>query len=47
MKTSVSQAENLLKKKNEEIQMFESALKKQSTEVDALKTRVAELEKVN
>ena len=28
MKTSVSQAENLLKKKDEEIQMFKSALKK-------------------
>ena len=47
MKTSVSQTEDLLRKKNEEIQMSESTLKKQSAKVDALKTKVAELEKVN
>ena len=47
IKTSVSQTESLLKKKNEEIQISESALKKQSIEVDALKAKVAELEKVN
>ena len=47
IKTFVSQTESLLKKKNEEIQISESALKKQSIEVDALKAKVAELEKVN
>ena len=47
MKTSISKTENLLKKKNKEIQMSESALKKQAAEVDALKARVVELEKVN
>ena len=46
MKTSVSQAENTLKKKNEEIQMSKSALKKQDVKMDALKTRISELEKV-
>ena len=46
MKTSVSEAENVLKKKNEETLMSENALKKQTAEVDALKTRIAELEKV-
>ena len=39
MKTSASKARNLLRKKNEEIQMPESAMKKQAAEVDALKAR--------
>ena len=34
------------KKKNEEIQMSESALKKQAAEMDSLKTKIVELEKV-
>ena len=46
MKTSVFEAENVLRKKNEEILMSESALKKQAAEMDALKTRITELEKV-
>ena len=46
-KAFVSKAEGLLRKKNEEIKMVESAPKEQSAEVDALKTRIAELEKVN
>ena len=46
MKASVSQVENVLKKMNEEIQMSKSALKKQAMEMDALKTRIVELEKV-
>ena len=46
MKNSVSKAKNALKKKDEEIFMSESALKKQATEKDALKTKIAELEKV-
>ena len=46
MKTSISESENVVKKKNEEIQMSESALKKQAAEMDTLKTRIAELEKV-
>ena len=47
MKTFVSQIENVLKKKNEKIQMSKSALKKQAAEMDALKTRIVELEKVS
>ena len=43
----VSMVEGLLRKKNEEICTIESALKEQSADVDALKTRIAELEKVN
>ena len=46
-KASVSKAAGLLRKKNEEIKMSESALKKQAAKVDALKAKVAELEKVN
>ena len=47
MKASVSKAEGLLRKKNEEIKMSKSALKKQAVKVDALKAKTAELEKVN
>ena len=47
MKASVSKAKGLLRKKNEEIKVSESAMKKQATEVDALKARIAELEKVS
>ena len=47
MKAAVSKTEGLLRKKNEEIKVSESALKKQATEVDALKARIAELEKVS
>ena len=47
MKASVSKVESLLRKKNEEIQMSKSALKKQVAEVDSLKARVTELKKVN
>ena len=47
MKVSVSKAEGLLRNKNEEIKVSESALKKQAVEVDALKARITELEKVN
>ena len=47
MKASVSKAEGLLRKKNEEIKVSESALKKQAAEVDALKARMAKLEKVS
>ena len=46
MKTFVSEAENALKKKDEEIAMSESALKKQAVGMDILKTIIAELEKV-
>ena len=56
-KTAVSSAENLLRKKNDEIKMAEWALRDQSTEVKALKkkcvdvealqAKVAALEKVN
>ena len=47
MKTIVSKVEGLLRKKNEEIKVSESAQKKQATKVDALKARIAELEKVS
>ena len=47
MKASVSKAEGLLRKKNEEIKVSESVLKKQATKVDALKVRIAELKKVS
>ena len=47
MKASVSKAEGLLRKNNEEIKVSESALKKQAAEVDALKARITELEKVS
>ena len=47
MRTSVSQAENVVKRKNEEIQMSESVLKKQAAEMDALKIKIVELEKVS
>ena len=47
MTATISKAEGLLRKKNEEIKLSESALKKQATEVDALKARIAELEKVS
>ena len=43
----MSKAEGLLRRKNKEIKVSESALKKPATEVDALKARIAELEKVN
>ena len=43
----MSKAAGLLRKKNEEIKMSESAMKKQAVKVDALKAKVAELEKVN
>ena len=46
MKTTISEAENILKKRDEEIAMSESALKKQTVEMDALKTRIVELEMV-
>ena len=46
-KASVSKAEGLLRRKNEEIKVSESALKKQATKVDALKARITELEKLN
>ena len=46
MKNSISEAENALKKKDEEISVSESALKKQAAGMDVLKTRTAELEKV-
>ena len=47
MKIIVSKAEGLLRKKNEKIKVSESALKKQATKVDALKAKIAELEKVS
>ena len=47
MKASVSKIEGLLREKNEEIKVSESTLKKQATKVDALKARIAELEKVS
>ena len=47
MKASVSKAEGLLRKKNEEIKVLKSALKKQLAEVDVLKARIVELEKVS
>ena len=47
IKASVSKAKVLLRKKNEEIKMSESALKKHAAEVDALKARIAELDKVS
>ena len=46
LKTFVSETENVLMKENEEIQMSKSALKKQAAEMDALKNRIFELEKV-
>ena len=46
-KTTISKAKGLLRKKNEELKVSESALKKQATEIDALKAKIAELEKVN
>ena len=45
--TLSEQSPNVGIRTDEEIQMSESALKKQSAEVDAPKARVAELEKVN
>ena len=47
MRTFVSQAENVVKRKNEEIQMSESTLKKKVAKMDALKIKIAELEKVS
>ena len=47
MKASMSKAEGSLRKKNEEIKVLKSALKKHATEVDSLKARIAELEKVS
>ena len=44
---ALSMTEGLLRKKNEEIRMAKSALKDQSAEVDALKGKIAKLEKVN
>ena len=43
MKATISKADGLLRKKNEEIQVLESALQKQATKVDALKVRIVEL----
>ena len=47
MRTSVSQAKNVVKGKNEEIQMSKSPFKKPAVEMDALKTKIAELKKVS
>ena len=47
MKAFVSKAEDLLRKKNEEIKVLESALKKQAAEVAVLKAWNAELDKVS
>ena len=46
MKTSVSEVKNALKKRNEEMAVSENALKKQTVEMDALKAKIVELEKV-
>ena len=44
---ALSTAEGLLRKKNEEIRTDENALQGQSAEVEALKAKIADLEKVN
>ena len=43
-KSAVTSAENLLKKKDEEIKMVERALREQSTEVENLKKKCADIE---
>ena len=43
-KTTVTSAENLLKKKEEEIKMIERALRDQSAEVENLKKKCADIE---
>ena len=46
MKTSIFEVKDALEKRNEEMTMSENALKKQAAEVDALKARIGELDKV-
>ena len=45
-KATISKAERLLRKKNKELKVSKSALKKQVVEIDALKAKIAELDKV-
>ena len=46
-KATISKPEGLLRKKNVELKVSESHLKKQAVEIDVVKAKIVELEKVN
>ena len=46
-KATISKLEGLLRKKNVKLKVSESDLKKQAVEIDVVKAKIVELEKVN